>query len=287
MMADEKFISRYYPELVLTFTKVHKLKLHRSNQPSDCCICLEPCNWKLSCNHPTHQLCILRWLERQRTCPCCRQECQLVEQSVVDWFYVSIVSKLSERFIGTFQHKVNWKAISMAQVLSERFIIKYQHKVDWENISAYQVLSEPFIKRFAGKLDWDNISTYQVLSEDFIKRYADKLGWENISTYQVLSEDFIKRFADKLDWIGIILNQKVSDRLIKTYQNKVDWVTLSNSYKLSNGFIRRFAKYLLMNDIYESQDDPLRLDESRGLARYTHEMKSYTCVKRYQVETLR
>ena len=252
-MTDEEFISRYYPELILTFTKVTSPVLHCSNQSSECCICLEPCKTRLPCTHTIHQLCLLTWLDNQRSCPCCRQECQLVDQKVVDWFYVSMFSKLSERFIATFQHKVHWKAISMAQVLSERFIIKYQHKVDWANISAYQVLSEPFIKRFADKLDWIGIILHQIISEDLIETYKNKVDWVTLSYSYKLSKSFIKRFAEYLHWEGIS-GSDLDEELIELFQSKVDWVAISWSYQeLSENFLLKYRDKLDWNGVLRRQ----------------------------------
>lgn len=44
----------------------------------ECIICLQPMHMKkvryMPCKHVFHSTCVVRWLKRKRTCPCCRRE---------------------------------------------------------------------------------------------------------------------------------------------------------------------------------------------------------------------
>jgi hypothetical protein len=139
----------------------------------------------------------------------------------VDWSYISIFQKLSEKFIEKYSDKINWHHISEFQKLSEKFIEKHYNKVDWYNISKKQTLSESFIEKHYDKVDWYLISLYQTLSESFIEKHYDKIDWNCISAYQTLSESFIEKHYDKVNWFYISIHQTLPKEFIEKHKDKI------------------------------------------------------------------
>ena len=83
------------------------------------------------------------------------------------------IEKFFDENINNFE--VDWKYISMYQKLSEKFIEKHSDKIDWNYISKYQKLSEKFIEKHGDKVNWVYISISQKLSEEFIEKHKDKI----------------------------------------------------------------------------------------------------------------
>ena len=62
--------------------------------PSECCVCLEPCTTMLSCTHIIHRDCLMKWLRDKDTCPHCRRKMSVGNYKVVDWEAISMLHRL-------------------------------------------------------------------------------------------------------------------------------------------------------------------------------------------------
>lgn len=154
------------------------------------------------------------------------------------WPYILKYQNVPEYLIEKYGSKLDWKNdVSLVNKLSEKFIIEHHNKLSPINISKYQTLSEKFIRQYKDEVSWFNITIYQKLSEEFIEEFASYVCFYMLPIYQNLSHAFIKKYLKYLDWDMLILYEDLNDEIIHIMAdvniNKINWKLLQKEQHLS------------------------------------------------------